>query len=151
MLFSCKRGIIIISCYPIKVSMKTQRTSIPRFKYGRLLLSFVSQCPICQNTFRTDHTLLQGPLGSCICCTLWLRHFTLIANLTYTPNVMHLISCMTLVSGTLRLRVANVCNYSIKSYSTLPGTIYSESGSALLLFPGFSLQQSALRGTWKGS
>ena len=106
MLFSC----IIISCYPIKVRMKTQRTSIPR--YGRLLLSFVSQCPICQNTFRTDHTLLQGPVGRGICCALWLRHFTLIANLTYTPNVMHLISCMTLVSGALRLRVANVCNYN---------------------------------------
>ena len=93
---------------------------------------FVSQCPIRQNTFRTDHTLLQGPVGSCICCTLWLRNFTLVANLTLylkreVPNIIH-----DFVLGALRLRGASACNHSINQlcqalFTVRVGQLYSRS------------------------
>ena len=76
-------------------------------------------------------------------CKLDIKRSQLLSRI-YTPNVRHLISCMTLVLGALRLRVASVCNHAIKSFSTMPGTIYS--GLVLLSFPGSPLQQSALRG-----
>ena len=105
-LAACDRVTIFFSCYPMKAGTETQRTSTQILinMHGRLLWFFVSHV-------QSHRLYLQNcaitTLGCrdysqiAVCCTLWLKHFTLIADpdglklskyiypKQKAPNVMH--------------------------------------------------------------